>query len=75
MEKGALFLKNVRLKNWNATPEKYQNELQVFLPIIADGLTNILNSHPVYTLDERKTKESLVKNLENILLLKKDIFV
>ncbi|MCT8540858.1 DUF1439 domain-containing protein [Glaesserella parasuis] len=71
MEKGALFLKNVRLKNWNATPEKYQNELQVFLPIIADGLTNILNSHPVYTLDERKTKESLVKKFGKHIIVEK----
>lgn len=71
MEKGALFLKNVRLKNWSATPEKYQNELQMFLPMIADGLASILNNHPVYTLDENKTKEALVKKFGKQIIVEK----
>ncbi len=70
-EKGALYLKDVRLKNWMAEPQKYQNELQMFLPMIADGLSSLLNNHPVYTLDETKTKEALVKKFGKQIIVEK----
>lgn len=70
-EKGALFLKDVRLLNYSATPEKYQDELQIFLPVLMDGLTNILNTTPVYTLDETKAKEALVKKFGRAIVVEK----
>lgn len=70
-EKGAVYLKDVRLLNWEATPEKYQSELQMFMPILADGLTKILNEQPVYTLDETKSKEALVKKFGKAIIVEK----
>lgn len=70
-EKGALFLKDVRLLNWTATPEKYQEKLQMFLPLIADGLSGVLNRTAVYTLDEQKTKEALVKKFGKAIVVEK----
>lgn len=70
-EKGALYLKDVRLKNWKSVPEKYQSEIQTFLPLLADGVANILNTTPVYTLDESKTKEALVKKFGKAIVVEK----
>ncbi|WGE47390.1 DUF1439 domain-containing protein [Actinobacillus equuli] len=70
-EKGALYLKDIRLLNYSATPEKYQDDLQIFLPILMDGLANILNNTPVYTLDETKAKEALVKKFGKAIIVEK----
>ncbi|HDL5861343.1 TPA: DUF1439 domain-containing protein [Mannheimia haemolytica] len=68
-QKGALFLKDVRLLSWSATPAKYQAELQMFLPVLADGLSSFLNSTPIYTLDENKTKEAMVKKFGKAIVV------
>ncbi|MFA9500750.1 DUF1439 domain-containing protein [Mannheimia sp. E15BD] len=68
-EKGALFLKDVRLLSWSATPTKYQSELQMFLPVLADGLTSFLNGTPVYRLDESKMKEAMVKKFGKAIIV------
>lgn len=68
-QKGALFLKDVRLLSWSATPAKYQAELQMFLPVLADGLSSFLNSTPVYTLDENKAKEAMVKKFGKAIVV------
>lgn len=68
-EKGALFLKDIRLLNWSAEPAKYQSELQMFLPMLADGLSSFLNNNPVYTLDETKVKESMVKKFGKAIIV------
>ncbi|QLB42743.1 DUF1439 domain-containing protein [Mannheimia pernigra] len=68
-KKGALFLKNVRLLSWSATPTKYQSELQMFLPMLAEGLASFLNNTPVYTLDENKTKEAMIKKFGKAIVV------
>lgn len=68
-EKGALFLKDVRLLNWSAEPAKYQDELQIFLPILLDGLNYYLDSTPVYTLDENSFKESMLKKFGKAIIV------
>ncbi|EFM94481.1 hypothetical protein appser9_7860 [Actinobacillus pleuropneumoniae serovar 9 str. CVJ13261] len=72
-EKGTLYLQDVRLLNYSATPAKYQDELQMFLPVLMDGLTRILNSTPIYTLDETKAKEALVKKFGKAIIVEKGI--
>ena len=51
--------------------EKYKNNVQMFLPVLMDGLTNLLNNTPVYTLDETKTKEALVKKFGKVIIVEK----
>ena len=70
-EKGAVYLKDVRLLSWEVSPEKYQETAQFFLPMLFDGLTNLLNRSPVYTLDETKTKEMLVKKFGKAIIVEK----
>ena len=70
-EKGAVYLKDVRLLSWEVEPQKYQETVQFFLPMLADGLTNVLNNSPVYTLDENKTKEALVKKFGKAIIVQK----
>ncbi|OOH89236.1 hypothetical protein BMT54_07090 [Pasteurellaceae bacterium 15-036681] len=70
-EKGAIYLKDVRLLNWQAQPEKYQKELQMFLPLLADGVASILNNTPVYTLDTNNTKEAMVKKFGKAIIVDK----
>ena len=70
-EKGAVYLKDVRLLSWEVSPEKYQETVQFFLPMLFDGLTNLLNHSPVYTLDDTKTKEMLVKKFGKAIIVEK----
>ncbi len=70
-EKGTVYLKDVRLLSWEVSPEKYQETVQFFLPMLFDGLTNLLNRSPVYTLDETKTKEMLVKKFGKAIIVEK----
>lgn len=70
-EKGAIFLKEVQLKSWQVSPAKYQNELQMILPLLADGMAGVLNRMPVYTLDENKMKEALVKKFGKAIIVEK----
>ena len=66
-----MFLQDVRLLSWSATPEKYQEKLAMFMPVLMDGLTEVLNSTPVYTLDETKSKEALVKKFGKAIIVEK----
>ncbi|QLB19049.1 DUF1439 domain-containing protein [Mannheimia granulomatis] len=68
-QKGALFLKDIRLLNWSATPSKYQSELQMFLPVLVDGLNSFLSNNPVYTLDESKAQEAMVKKFGKAIVV------
>lgn len=70
-EKGAIFLKEVQIKSWQVSPAKYQNELQMILPLLADGMAGVLNRMPVYTLDENKMKEALVKKFGKAIIVEK----
>ncbi|WP_301099405.1 DUF1439 domain-containing protein [Otariodibacter sp.] len=67
--RGELFLKDINLKKWKISPAKYQDDLRYFMPFIIDGLSSILNSTPVYTLDESKTKELLIKKVAKKIIV------
>ena len=43
-EKGAVYLKDVRLLSWEVSPEKYQETVQFFLPMLFDGLNEFIES-------------------------------
>lgn len=66
---GKLYLKDIRLLNYSASPEKYQDKLQAFLPLLVDGLSKMLNNTPIYTLDENKTQEALLKKFGKAIVI------
>lgn len=68
-EKGALYLKEIRLKQWKLSPEKYQHEVQPFVAPLFNGLASILDSQPVYTLDENNTKEAIAKKFAKSIIV------
>lgn len=70
-EKGALFLKDIRLIHWTLSPEKYHSEISPFVAPLAQGLASILDSTPVYTLDETKSKEALFKKFGQKITVEK----
>lgn len=70
-EEGAIYLKELRLLDWQSNHDKYRSELQLFLPLLADGIAHILNNTPVYTLDENKTKEALVRKFGKAIVVEK----
>lgn len=72
-EKGAVFLKDIRLTHWTISPEKYQSKLQPFISPLAESLAYLLNSHPVYTLDESKIKEALIKKFGKQIIVEKGL--
>ena len=43
----------------------------MFMPVLMDGLTEVLNNTPVYTLDETKSKEALVKKFGKAIIVEK----
>ena len=66
---GSLYLKEVRLKQWQLSPEKYQQEVQPFVAPLFNGLASILDRQPVYTLDENNTKEAIAKKFAKSILV------
>lgn len=68
---GALYLRDVRLIEWKSSNDKYHNELQLFLPILADGLSSFLNQHPIYTLNEESFKEMMIKKIAKEIVVEK----
>lgn len=70
-ETGSLFLKNLRLTHWDIVPEKYQTRLQPFVTPVIEHFAKIVDSTPIYTLDESKIKEALIKKLAKQIVVEK----
>lgn len=66
-EKGAIFLKETCIIDWGVTPNKYQRELYMIMPLLSEGVTQLLNTIPVYTLDESQAKEALIKRFGKVI--------
>lgn len=69
-QQGAIYLQDIRLRHWEISPEKYHEELQVFLPLLAEGVANLLNTTPIYTLDESSIKEALIRKFGKAIVVK-----
>lgn len=70
-EQAALYLKESRLVHWEITPIKYQKEVQHFIPLLADGINQLLNKTPVYKLDASNAKEALIKKFGQRIVVEK----
>lgn len=70
-EEGAIYLKDIRLLSWQSDNQKYSDELQMFLPLLVDGLSRVLDKTPVYKLDDNKAKEALVKKFGKAIVVEK----
>lgn len=59
--KGAIYLKDLRILNWSASPESYRNQITPIMPFLQETLTALLASQPVYKLDETKPRDVIIK--------------
>lgn len=72
-ENGGIYLKQVRLLNWSIQPEKYQQKLQLFLPLVTDSIHHLLNNQPIYILDTTQTKELLIKRFGKAIVVEEGV--
>lgn len=67
VEKGAIFFKETRIINWSVIPDKYQREVHTVMPLLSEGIMQLLNHLPAYTLDESQVKEALIKRFGKVI--------
>lgn len=60
-EKGAVYLRDLRILRWSGEPNEYMEQLQVAMPFLSESLAMLLSSVPVYTLDETNVRDVLIK--------------
>lgn len=60
-EKGAVYLRDIRILQWSGEPQQYIAQLQTIMPFINESVAALMSAMPIYTLDESKPKELLIK--------------
>lgn len=70
-EKGALYLKELRILRWSGEPNSVMEQLQSVMPLLSDGIAALLSQMPVYTLDESDMKEMLIKKFAKEIKVEK----
>lgn len=60
-EKGAIYLRNLRILRWSGEPNEYMDQLQTAIPFLSQSIAALLSSVPVYTLDDSNMREMLIK--------------
>ncbi|CAG8998208.1 MAG: putative lipoprotein YceB [Candidatus Celerinatantimonas neptuna] len=58
---GAIYLTDIQVKLNNINPSKYSTIVSEFLPKLEKSLKTYLQSHPIYKLNDKKTKQALIK--------------
>lgn len=60
-EKGAVYLRDLRILSWSGEPNEYMEQLQVAMPFLSESIAMLLSSFPVYTLDDSNIRDVLIK--------------
>ena len=60
-EKGAVYLRDLRILRWSGEPNEYMEQLQVAMPFLSQSIAALLSSVPVYTLDDTNMRDVLIK--------------
>ncbi|WP_439242117.1 DUF1439 domain-containing protein [Lonepinella sp. BR2474] len=60
-EKGEVYLKDLRILRWSGSPDNYAAQLQSVMPFLSDSIGALLSSMPIYTLDDSKVRDALIK--------------
>lgn len=67
---GAIYLTDIRVKLDDVKPSKYNMIVSEFLPKLEDSLKIYLQSHPIYKLNDNKTKQALIKRFAEKINIK-----
>ncbi|QIM68740.1 DUF1439 domain-containing protein [Basfia succiniciproducens] len=60
-EKGAVYLRDLRITNWTGSPQQYMEKLEPMMPFLSRSLAALMATMPIYTLDESKPRDMLIK--------------
>ncbi|OOF88417.1 hypothetical protein BKG94_06555 [Rodentibacter ratti] len=60
-EKGAVYLRNLRVLQWSGEPKEYMEQLQIAMPFLSESISALLSTIPIYTLDESNIRDVLIK--------------
>ncbi|MGQ0287156.1 DUF1439 domain-containing protein [Pasteurellaceae bacterium 22721_9_1] len=60
-QKGAIYLKDLRILSWSGEPDSYMSELQSIMPFLSQSIAALLESMPIYTLDDTKPRDVIIK--------------
>jgi len=61
--KGAIYLKDIRILNWFGSPQQYMDQVQSLVPLLTTSVANYLSNTPIYTLDERNSRDAMIKKV------------
>lgn len=62
-QKGAIYLRDIRILNWSGSPQQYMDQVQSLVPLLTTSVANYLSSTPIYTLDERNSRDAMIKKI------------
>lgn len=60
-EKGAVYLRDLRILRWSGEPNEYMEQLQLAMPFLSKSIAALLSTIPVYTLDDSNMRNVLIK--------------
>ncbi|KOE69942.1 DUF1439 domain-containing protein [Aggregatibacter actinomycetemcomitans] len=60
-QKGAIYLKDIRVLRWSGSPEQYMGQIQSLVPLLTNNIATYLSNTPVYTLDEKNPRDMMIK--------------
>ncbi|OOF38602.1 hypothetical protein BKK49_09510 [Rodentibacter rarus] len=60
-EKGAVYLRDLRILRWSGEPNEYMEQLQIAMPFLSESISALLSTLPIYTLDESNIRDVLIK--------------
>ncbi|QPB42540.1 DUF1439 domain-containing protein [Rodentibacter haemolyticus] len=60
-EKGAVYLRDLRILRWSGEPNEYMEQLQIAMPFLSQSIAALLSTVPVYTLDDSNVRDVLIK--------------
>ncbi|HBO37096.1 MAG TPA: DUF1439 domain-containing protein [Pasteurellaceae bacterium] len=60
-KKGAIYLKDLRILHLSGLPSQYQTQIQSAMPLLADSISALIGSMPIYTLDETDARQLMIK--------------
>ena len=62
-QKGAIYLRDIRILNWSGSPQQYMDQVQSLVPLLTTSVANYLSNTPIYTLDERNSRDAMIKKI------------
>ena len=62
-QKGAVYLKDIRVLRWSGSPQQYMGQVQNLIPLLASNISAYLSNTPIYTLDEKNPRDKMIKQV------------